>query len=153
MQCNVTDHGRQDHRRRRLRSRRKLSSVQRVVPAYRDPSHCQESLGRCLAPLAHLHTLAAYLDYEDTPRPKFDRPRVRGFQYSSQDIDRFTATLHRAANVLARAMGPSVERVQLWRPRELEGYEWLAFRAVRGPDGAGARCEEDWRGSGRRMSV
>ncbi|PIL28354.1 hypothetical protein GSI_09505 [Ganoderma sinense ZZ0214-1] len=110
-----------------------------------------ESFGKSLALLASLRTFNAYLDYEDTPRPKFDRPRVRGFQYSSQDIDRFTATLHKAADVLARAMGPSVESVQLWRPRELEGYEWLAFRVVRasGPAGVEARCEEDWRVSSR----
>ena len=61
-----------------------------------------------------------------------------------QDIERFTATLHRAANVLARAISPSVESVQLWRPKQLEGYEWLAFRAVRGPSGVEARHEEDW---------
>ena len=102
-------------------------------------------MGRCLAPLTELRTFNAYLDYEDTPRPKFDRPRVRGFQYSSQDIDRFTATLHKAANVLARAMGPSVESVQLWRPKQLEGYEWLAFQVVHGSSGVETRCEDDWR--------
>ncbi|KAM5544868.1 hypothetical protein V8D89_001766 [Ganoderma adspersum] len=115
--------------------------------------HAVESFARCLAPLASLHALNAYLDYEDTPRPKFDRLRVWGFQYWSQDIDRFTATLHRAANVLARALGPSVENVQLWRPRELEGYEWLAFRVVRGSSGIEARCEEEWPVSDRSVSL
>ncbi|KAI1792088.1 hypothetical protein LXA43DRAFT_1093902 [Ganoderma leucocontextum] len=109
-----------------------------------------ESFGRSLAPLACLHTVNAYLDCEDTRQPDFhSRPRIGGFQYSNQDVDRFTATLHKAANVLACAVGPSVESVHLRRPRNVEGYEWLAFRVVRGSFGVEAKCEEDWRVSSR----
>ena len=50
-------------------------------------------------------------------------------------------------------MGPSAESVQLWRPKQLEGYEWLAFPVVHGPSGVEARCEEDWRMADRSVSL
>ncbi len=58
-------------------------------------------------------------------------------------VARGAPTNHIAADVLARAMGPSVESVHLWRPGKPDGHGWSVFRVVRGSGGVKVRCEED----------
>ncbi|PIL28350.1 hypothetical protein GSI_09501 [Ganoderma sinense ZZ0214-1] len=103
----------------------------------RDPDfQIVESFGRSLGSLARLRTVKVYLDYEDAPQPF----GVCGTHVSPEERKTLVPTHRKAADVLARAVSPSVESVQLWRPHQ---HAWLAFRVVRGPDGVVERCEED----------
>ena len=105
----------------------------------------QDELGHSLLSLTHLRRFSAYLDLEDTPRPRLTR-RGTDFRYSAGDIRSFTITLRRAADVLARAMGSSVQQVCLWRPRESDGFEWLVFHVLRRDSDTEleVRCEEHY---------
>ena len=94
-----------------------------------------------LAPLARLHTVKAYLDYDGAHSKPCDV--ICGTGRSSEGRKAFTPTYHKAAHVLAQAVGPSVESIQLWRPGMDEGHGWLAFRVVRGSSGIEVRCEEE----------
>ncbi|TBU40290.1 hypothetical protein BD309DRAFT_927398 [Dichomitus squalens] len=90
-----------------------------------------DDFGRSLSELMHLRTLSRACRALDT----------RG----KTPIRLLLATLHRAAGVLSRAMSDAVRQICLWRPRGIDGYEWLVFHVVCGElvTGLEVRCEED----------
>ncbi|TBU40287.1 hypothetical protein BD309DRAFT_967773, partial [Dichomitus squalens] len=82
-----------------------------------------DDFGRSLSELMHLRTLKARACRALDTRGKTPIP----------------------AGVLSLAVSDAVRQICLWRPRGIDGYEWLVFHVVRGGlvTGLEVRCEED----------